>query len=1700
MISASALLLCNLVVLALGGSRDPPCAARDAHNATQEPKTAIEMDSVMRYYVPVCYGRMPRFERIAVLVSHGPEPGTKWTRGALPRRCLDPAWDQAEGVPQKLAAAERRQIPAENAILHAENATLEAADATLEAADAALKPGLKVTSAPTVRLTTWTGQLGSNLAQLSNALLYAESVSAAELVLPPVVKKSPLGSLFNLPERFPIMASQEQPAACSPVPDHASEPYLSKEAQAVCSAKSLQDAVGSSLFIHARGGDAASYDLPIVLQAKKYLLEIAGQPADLADANYANSIIFRFFREKSEGKKAALINDFIVKQRLKEPSIGQSKSQARNDAWSLITREVVKKGGQETGGALLSNPYRMEFRQPSCLFYDTAIKLGNLRKARLISEDGNNPCVPWLYHHLPRRVAPQNASQLGTSLLKDACELMMGTHLVASNSLFFKYLALMNENHPHVMLPVQTSDLSAEPFKGDDGWFESDIGHFEAQKGGFSAAQVNLGPWDITLIPDAGLDHFVPSALGRKLNQLKDAPMEPLLDSVLALDALLPLLVGLALLAAAQQFCWPSGANAALSWLPKELLSRKAAYQAAPAAGEIVTRPLLKSGCGASAGVCRGPPLRADSPLVAEGGSVDGLFLARARESPDAIALLEPAMSDDSSSSRHMVRVTTYRELEAMSGVVAQALKSAGIGDGDVVALLLGPSRQMLVASLGVMRAGAAWLPLDSTAPASRLRELAAGCGARVALVAAAGGSQPPPLDAEALTLTLTGTPVWALEDSGQLLSAGLPTPLPRESAKADKAFLGSAAVFYTSGSSGKPKAVIYGRDTLLHGVLTFVELCDVRGTSKVLVKSPTTWAVCEYEMFAPLVRGGTAVVDPASQRDVSRLVQTIQSHDVSVLLTSAPVLQMLAEEGSSLAALQHVVNCGAALPLEVCEAAQEALGAGVQIHNMYGCTETPCTAWTFHVGASRSMDLLAPAGRPMTAVEVHVLDDTLNSAGMGQLGEVCFGGRFLSRGYLGDPELTAQKFVQGPAGCGLIYRSGDLGCWIEDRTGSGEWLLQVQGRVDRQLNLRGIRVAPEEVEAVISQMPGVREAAVVGGQSEGSGCLVACVAGLGVDLQAKVHSQCKEKLPSSMCPAVVLVLDSLPKLGNGKIDLVALEQHALGASLVLERDREHRDSAGEGEQELQLVRDSLGEMRLARGQSKQELEVLSAARACAAAGIILYHWYWIAFSGGAGCWNGLWIQKLFEQQGPPWFRMLVWGLMMSSWKMSVFLISAAYMDRKNGEDQVPGQLRQEIIVLFLLVLCHLLPYLSQFIWNTLLGNTGYVEDGIHRWYLAFYLLCRSIHRWLFMPLLLQARSGGAVGTSAERWPAALMIALFGSWAVLGWPHDDDVPNLCRGLPSDNLLVTLLHRLVLEDPRGDSVQCPLFSHGREAVGYLFIYTLSWWCAAPMMARLRGANCPRSMCGGLLMRPSPLAAAFVASMLALGWADMRWHVLSPTSVGKDLLQQLLGVAQACLLLAALAGASGAQLKRTGLPYMGSFSLGAYAVHYFLVATFTDAQGRSAWQNHCVADFSFSSPSVDHGMLFFAYKNQLLIPDVPSAIAAIGSYPGSGLVKLAVLLAYPVILMLTLAPLFQKAYLGSFCLLELGLCSALGSCLEPTTRPVPGGCLSPAEAWRRWRLLRTERCDQGRLVCLDGGVGSEVERAAAAAGEDAAVHPE
>ncbi|ASW54300.1 amino acid adenylation domain-containing protein [Plantactinospora sp. KBS50] len=464
----------------------------------------------------------------------------------------------------------------------------------------------------------------------------------------------------------------------------------------------------------------------------------------------------------------------------------------------------------------------------------------------------------------------------------------------------------------------------------------------------------------------------------------------------------------------------------------------------------------------------------------------------------------------------------TYRELAAEGRALAAELVRRGVVPGDLVGVRVTRSIDVPVAILGTMLAGAAYVPLDPQYPAQRLRFITQEAGIDLVV-----GQDVP----------VRGHP-------------GAPeAPLPAVT-RDDRAY-----VIYTSGSTGRPKGCEITHGNVLSLLEAALPLFDVGPDDRWTLFHSINFDVSVWEMWGPLVTGGTlVVVDPDAAHDPEALLDLLLTHRVTMLLQVPAVFRLLFEAhrdaGRPRHALRYVIFAGEAVDLGTAAAFvqdraahgadagadADADPAGVRLVNMYGPTETTVYA-TFKLldddalhGANRS-----PIGRALPHLSITLRDDDGAVVPDGSVGEMWISGGGVSRGYLGRPELTRERFVTAD---GLRhYRTGDLA----RRSPDGD--LEFLGRVDRQVKLRGFRIELTEIEAVLRTCTGVRDAAVEVATAEDLGdYLVAYVVPEPDRFDpAQVRAQCQRVLPPHMLPASYLVLPAIPLTPSGKVDRAAL-------------------------------------------------------------------------------------------------------------------------------------------------------------------------------------------------------------------------------------------------------------------------------------------------------------------------------------------------------------------------------------------------------------------------------------------------------------------------------------------------------------------------------------------------------------------------------
>ncbi|MGW1779990.1 amino acid adenylation domain-containing protein, partial [Streptomyces sp. NPDC002143] len=480
--------------------------------------------------------------------------------------------------------------------------------------------------------------------------------------------------------------------------------------------------------------------------------------------------------------------------------------------------------------------------------------------------------------------------------------------------------------------------------------------------------------------------------------------------------------------------------------------------------------------------------------------SLPELFAERVRATPDAVAV---AGGDG---------LLTYADLDARANRLAHALAAQGVEAETPVAVLMERSADLVVAILGIVKAGGGYVPLDPGFPPARIDLVVRETGA---------------------ALVLTEDVLTAL------LAAESRTHAPQVVCHPDQL----AYVMYTSGSTGRPKGI-----AVTHADVAGLAAAPCWGAhERVLMHAPTAFDASTYELWVPLLGGGRVVVAPQGRLDVRELCATVAEHGVTGLWLTAGLFRVVADaEPAGLAGVREVWTGGDVVSATAVARVLDAC-PGVRVVNGYGPTETTVFAAHHPMDTPPDTRRSVPLGRPMAGMRLYVLDDRLRPAPAGVTGELYIAGTGVARGYTGRPAATAERFTADPFGPpgARMYRSGDLARWLDDGR------LEFAGRADDQVKLRGFRVEPGEIEAELARCPGIVQAAVVAREDRpGDRRLVAyVVAGSGsrsadetgcFDAHA-VADRLRRELPAHLVPAAFVTLDALPLTANGKLDRAAL-------------------------------------------------------------------------------------------------------------------------------------------------------------------------------------------------------------------------------------------------------------------------------------------------------------------------------------------------------------------------------------------------------------------------------------------------------------------------------------------------------------------------------------------------------------------------------
>jgi len=850
----------------------------------------------------------------------------------------------------------------------------------------------------------------------------------------------------------------------------------------------------------------------------------------------------------------------------------------------------------------------------------------------------------------------------------------------------------------------------------------------------------------------------------------------------------------------------------AVHWWPSVVAFAKSSRSSRAKQQRQVSAPLLDpSGNPAGEVENRETPVGPTPPYPSD-KRITELFAEQVQNRPNAVALALPETPSAP------VQNFTYIELMNSVAEVIDQLLSVGITVGSIAALSLERSVAQVVAVYGVLGSGAAFLPIDADAPLNRKMLLVSESESSV-VVGIRGDKS-----VQELAMMNPRCP-WLLllhrcGSSGAMISrprslsttgligrtrsgsvgGGAPTKLVRPESD-DMALL-----IYTSGTTGVPKGIVYDHRHLMHGVHFFAEQTAMSNTSVGMLKSPYFWAIVEWELFPALSRGGALVVASATgHKSPEYLAKTIAAHKVTTFMITPQVLDLVldiheAQRGSQLLrSVEHIVTVGEPLTCALANRTVSLLQKA-SMHNFYGASESSCTVYTVPKEGI-NLEIFpskAPAGTPQPHSCVYVMRATEGAAGSqvtltpvptGESGEICFGG-VLAACYWKHEELTAQKWIRTP-NYGVLYRTGDLGRW---RAGQ----LEVVGRTDRQGKVRGVRVEPEEVEAVLKRFmlpgpavaeedeegldgddspsadgdasprspavaatgalrPALQMAAVVA-SNEPSELVAFVSARLWVERVTAdmLRAHCQANLTPSYVPKFFVVLPELPLLPNGKPNLGALKEMA------------NQHAAEEGE----VVMDSLGQMKKLSKWAVFENEVIHRCYAFWMLGVLTDHYMRCALDS-LGDHYAPFCTILARKQVKPWAELLVRTMFGNDQDMFGFIMLGAYQDARPDKPGGPPRVKlglKDLFIFFVYLLMAMpLPQLMHLIfgkwaWPIYWGvypDGSLVEPPENQWGWDYmqYNSVASDHRW-YLLMVLEARIFMQV-CETLKVPGSIQVLLF---------------------------------------------------------------------------------------------------------------------------------------------------------------------------------------------------------------------------------------------------------------------------------------------------------------------------------------------------
>lgn len=489
----------------------------------------------------------------------------------------------------------------------------------------------------------------------------------------------------------------------------------------------------------------------------------------------------------------------------------------------------------------------------------------------------------------------------------------------------------------------------------------------------------------------------------------------------------------------------------------------------------------------------------------------------------------------------------TYEELERLSNQLAHFLSAKGVGPESLVGLCVERSIEMVVGLLGILKAGAAYVPLDPAYPADRIKYVLEDAGVEILLTQKSLLQSLPPNSAR----------IFCLDRDNKLFQHEESAPVVSKATSENLAY-----VIYTSGSTGRPKGVQLEHRSLVNFLYSMQKQPGMTSNDALVAVTTLSFDIAGLELYLPLLTGGRLVIAPREATFDGRLLMELMKKSGVTMMQATPTTwRVLFESGWQGDPNLKVLVGGEALSADL---AQQLARQCRSVWNMYGPTET--TIWSSIYKVEGKDETLVPIGKPIANTTFYILDSNRQAVAVGAEGELYIGGEGLARGYFQRADLTAEKFVPDPFSTipgARMYRTGDLARFKAD--GNVEFL----GRIDHQVKIRGFRIELGEIESVLEQHAAIRQAVVVAREDNpGDKRLVAYYVSHSSNALAAtdLRQHVSQQLPDYMTPSAFVRMDKFPLTPNGKVDRKALPAPT---SRDFESEREYVAARDDREQKL---------------------------------------------------------------------------------------------------------------------------------------------------------------------------------------------------------------------------------------------------------------------------------------------------------------------------------------------------------------------------------------------------------------------------------------------------------------------------------------------------------------------------------------------------